>query len=174
MFLMSSPSGGSCMYLTGIFSCSNCNPTHDSIGANTGNACLGARFHEILPRSRAGTTICFPAVDLDLVIVPCAGVRTGSACSSTSLAVLFLDLVLTISSTAALCSCQLSFCYIVSCRLCRHSLNVRSTSSSPAPSSMMVSTLVTAKCAKFTNHTWAEEGKTILDNASTLFATSRS
>jgi hypothetical protein len=57
MFLMSSPSGGSYVYLAGIFSCPSCNPIHDSIGANTGSGCLGARFHEILPFSRAGTTI---------------------------------------------------------------------------------------------------------------------
>ena len=45
------------------------------MGANTGSGSLGDRFHEIFPLSSVGTTICLPAVDLALVIVPCAGVR---------------------------------------------------------------------------------------------------
>ncbi len=174
IFLMSSPSGGSCMYFAGILSSLSWDPTHSSTGANDGRGSLGVRFHEILPLSRVGTTICLSAVDLDLVIVPCAGVRADSDCSLPLLTVLFFDLVVANSSTVALWSCQSSFCSIMSCRLSRDSLNARSTSSSPAPSSMMMSTLVIVNCAKFTNHTWAEDGKTILDSVSTFRATSRS
>ena len=174
MFFMSSPSGGSRMYFAGIFTWSSCTPIHCSMGANTGSGSLGDRFHEILPLSSVGTTIWLPAVDLALVIVPCAGVRMGSDCSSSLPTVLFLDLVVAISSTIELCSCQSSFCSIRSWRLYRDALNVRSTSSSPAPSSMIVSTFVTEKCARFINHTWADDGKTILESESTFRATSRS